>query len=90
MRASDAWVKKADYFKINNIQIGYTFPRTALEHLKMTNARAYVAISNLCTFSKYKKYGDPEIGQGCVLYTGLDAGRYPMPRVFQFGVSFSF
>ena len=90
MRASDAWVKKADYFKINNIQIGYTFPRQIASHLKMTNARVYASISNLCTFSKYKKYGDPEVGQGCVLYTGLDAGRYPMPRVFQFGLSFSF
>jgi TonB-linked SusC/RagA family outer membrane protein len=90
MRASDAWVKKADYFKISNIQIGYTFPRQVIQNLKLTNARVYVAVSNLCTFSKYKKYGDPEVGQGCVLYTGLDAGRYPMPRIFQAGISFSF
>ncbi|MCR5454504.1 MAG: TonB-dependent receptor [Bacteroidales bacterium] len=90
MRASDAWVKKADFFKINNLQIGYTLPRDIINHLKITNARVYVSISNLCTFSKYKKYGDPEVGQGCVLYTGLDAGRYPMPRIFQAGVSISF
>jgi len=90
MRASDAWVKKADYFKISNIQVGYTFPRQTIERLKLSNARVYVSVSNLVTFSKYKKYGDPEVGQGCVLYSGLDAGRYPMPRVFQAGLSFSF
>ena len=89
-RVSTAWVKKGDYFKISNLQIGYTFDRKLIEPLKMTNARVYFAISNLALFSKYKKYGDPECGQGCVLYTGLDTGRYPNPRTFQFGVSFSF
>jgi TonB-linked SusC/RagA family outer membrane protein len=89
-RVSTAWVKKADYFKISNIQIGYTFDRKVIENLKLSNARVYFAISNLALFSKYKKYGDPECGQGCVLYTGLDSGRYPNPRTYQFGVSFSF
>jgi outer membrane receptor protein involved in Fe transport len=89
-RVSSAWVKKADYFKLSNLQIGYTFDKKLIEPLKLTNARVYFAISNLALFSPYKKYGDPECGQGCVLYTGLDTGRYPNPRTFQFGVSFSF
>jgi len=89
-RVSTAWVKKGDYFKISNLQIGYTFDRKLLEPLKLTNARVYFAISNLALFSPYKKYGDPECGQGCVLYTGLDTGRYPTPRTYQFGLSFSF
>jgi hypothetical protein len=89
-RVSSAWVKKADYFKLSNIQIGYTFDKKVIEPLKLTNARVYFAISNVALFSPYKKYGDPECGQGCVLYTGLDSGRYPNPRTFQFGVSFSF
>ena len=89
-RVSSAWVKKADYFKLSNLQIGYTFDKKLIEPLKLTNARVYFAISNLALFSPYKKYGDPECGQGCVLYTGLDSGRYPNPRTFQFGVSFSF
>ena len=89
-RVSSAWVKKADYFKLSNIQIGYTFDKKLLEPLKLTNARVYFSISNVALFSPYKKYGDPECGQGCVLYTGLDTGRYPNPRTFQFGVSFSF
>ena len=89
-RVSSAWVKKADYFKLSNIQIGYTFDKKLIEPLKLTNARVYFAISNVALFSPYKKYGDPECGQGCVLYTGLDTGRYPNPRTFQFGLSFSF
>lgn len=89
-RVSTAWVKKGDYFKISNFQIGYTFNKNLIEPMKMTNARIYFAISNLALFSSYKKYGDPECGQGCVLYTGLDTGRYPNPRTFQMGISFSF
>ncbi|MCQ2252319.1 MAG: TonB-dependent receptor [Bacteroidales bacterium] len=89
-RLSTAWIKKADYFKISNIQIGYTFDRNLISKLQMTNARVYFSVSNVALFSKYKKYGDPECGQGCVLFTGLDSGRYPNPRTYQFGVSFSF
>jgi hypothetical protein len=89
-RVSSACIQKADYFKLSNIQIGYTFDKKLIEPLKLTNARVYFAISNVALFSPYKKYGDPECGQGCVLYTGLDTGRYPNPRTFQFGVSFSF
>ena len=48
------------------------------------------AIQNLATISGYAKYGDPEIGQGSVIYTGLDTGRYATPRTFQFGVNVTF
>ena len=90
MRGSSQWVKKADYFKISNIQLGYTLPTSIIKHAKMSNARVYFAIQNLACFSKYNKYGDPECGISNVLFTGLDTGRYPVPRTFQFGVSLSF
>lgn len=89
-RVSDFWVKNGDFLKINNIQIGYTFPREWLTPLKITSARAYMSISNLACISGYNKYGDPECGQGSVIYTGLDTGRYPTPRTYSLGVSVQF
>jgi hypothetical protein len=89
-RVSDFWMKNGDFLKINNIQIGYTFPKLWLEPLKITSARAYVAVSNLACISGYNKYGDPECGQGSVVYTGLDTGRYPMPRTYSIGLSVQF
>lgn len=89
-RCSDLWVKNGDFLKISNIQIGYTFPKVWLAPLKITSARAYVSISNLCCISGYNKYGDPECGQGSVLYTGLDTGRYPTPRTYSFGLTVQF
>lgn len=90
MRGSDAWVKDGDYFKISTIQIGYNFDKYMLEPLHLQGARIYASIQNVATFSSYNKYGDPEIGQGSVLYTGLDTGRYPMPRIYSFGLNIQF
>lgn len=89
-RCSDLWVKNGDFLKISNLQIGYTFPKNWLKPLQISGARAYVSVSNLCCLSGYNKYGDPECGQGGVLWTGLDTGRYPMPRTYAFGLSVQF
>ena len=90
MRGSDAWVKNGNFLKINNLQIGYTLPKEIASKLFIQNARVYFAIQNLACISSYNKYGDPECGQGSVLYTGLDTGRYPMPRTYSFGVNVTF
>ena len=89
-RVSDAWIENGDFFKISNIQIGYTLPRDLVKKILIQNARVYFAIQNLATISGYTKYGDPEVGQGSVIYSGLDTGRYATPRTFQFGVNVTF
>ena len=89
-RVSDAWVENGNFLKISNIQIGYTLPRDIVKKVLLQNARVYFAIQNLCTISPYTKYGDPEVGQGSIIYTGLDTGRYATPRTFQFGVNVTF
>ena len=90
MRASSMWVKNGNFLRLSNLQIGYTLPREISKKLLLQNARVYLAISNLFTISPYNKYGDPEVGQGSVLYTGLDTGRYPMPRTYTLGVNVTF
>ena len=89
-RVSDAWVENGNFLKISNIQVGYTLPREIVKKLMIQNARVYFAIQNLCTISPYNKYGDPEVGQGSVIYAGLDTGRYANPRTFQFGLNVTF
>ncbi len=90
MRASDKWVKNGNFWKISNIQVGYTIPKDFANKLLIQNARLYLSISNLATISPYNKYGDPECGQGSVLVTGLDTGRYPAPRTYTFGLNIQF
>ena len=89
-RVSDAYIKKGDYLKISNIQVGYTFPKKLLKPVKMEHARVFVSLDNIATFSSYKKWGDPEIGDSNVLFSGFDAGRYPFPMSVTFGLNMNF
>jgi TonB-linked SusC/RagA family outer membrane protein len=90
MRGSDEWVKKGDFFKVSNIQIGYNFNKNLLKSVRLESARLYASVQNLFCFSSYNKYGDPEAGQGSVLFTGLDTGRYPNPRIYSVGLNVQF
>lgn len=89
-RVSDLWVKNGDFLRISNLQVGYTLPQAIANKLSIQKARVYLGVQNLLTISGYNKYGDPEVGQGSVLYTGLDSGRYPMPRTFMAGLNVTF
>jgi hypothetical protein len=89
-RCSDLWIKNGNFFKISNLQIGYTFDKKLLSPLKLQSARVSLSVSNLLCISPYNKYGDPEVGQGSVVYTGLDTGRYPTPRTYALGLSVQF
>ena len=89
-RISDAWIENGNFLKISNIQVGYNLPKSVINPIGLTAVRAYLAIQNLCTISPYTKYGDPEVGQGSVIYTGLDSGRYATPRTFQCGLNITF
>lgn len=89
-RISDAWVENGNFLKISNIQVGYNVPKKLLSSFGLTAVRAYVAVQNLCTISPYTKYGDPEVGQGSVIYSGLDTGRYATPRTYMCGLNITF
>jgi hypothetical protein len=60
-----------------------------------SSLRLYVTAQNLFTITKYKGY-DPEIGgqdnsSGSFLFArGIDAGQYPQPRSYMFGVQVGF
>jgi hypothetical protein len=97
-RVSDAYLQNGDFLRVQNIQIGYTFPKKTIQPLKMENVRLSASIENPFTFTKYKG-GDPEIGGNLrvdgdsdngILRTGLDAGRYPFPTTFTLGISIGF
>lgn len=88
-RVSDAYIKNGDFLRISNIQVGYTFPKKWVGRLRMESLRVYASVENVGTITGYK-YGDPEVGDASVLKTGFDAGRYPFPRTYAFGLSVQF
>lgn len=60
---SSFWLKKSDYLRLKNMEIGYTFPAHWLKGIGVQNVRFYVAGTNLLTFTPLKNY-DPEKAAG--------------------------
>jgi TonB-linked SusC/RagA family outer membrane protein len=62
-RTSDYYIVSGDYFKIRNIQIGYSLPKSIASRLSIENIRFYLLGQNLAIL-KSKQYSgkDPEIG----------------------------
>jgi len=77
---SDWYLENGDYLRLKNLLIGYTFKKTPWNG----SLRLYFSGENLLTFTKYSGM-DPEVGG-----YGLDAGQYPVSRVFSFGAKLNF
>ena len=56
--------------------------------INMKALRIYANMENLKTWSKNTGY-TPEIG-GTAIKSGIDAGTYPMPAVYTFGLNLTF
>ncbi len=96
-RSTGRLIEDGTYVRIKNVQLGYTLSKDLLARQSFVKGASFsVAVQNLATFTKYKGY-DPEIGNfvgpdavsGNQL-TGLDGGRYPLTRMFNFNVSVNF
>lgn len=58
-QTSTFWVKKADYLRLKNIEIGYSLPTKLLSKAKLNKLRVFVNAYNLFTVTQLK-YIDPE------------------------------
>ena len=79
-KVSDRFLEDGSYFRLKNIQLGYTLPRRLIGKAGFENCRFYVQASNVFTATKYKGF-DPEVAGG------VDYGNYPQSRTFLFGVN---
>ncbi|GAA4302630.1 SusC/RagA family TonB-linked outer membrane protein [Compostibacter hankyongensis] len=96
--ASDLWLEKASYLRMDNITLSYTFSHiSALQSLQL-----YVSANNLFVITPYKGL-DPEIritgddlnhtdvtNQAYIDANYGSDGYYPKTRSFSFGVNVSF
>ncbi len=80
---SDRFLEKGDYFRLKNLQFGYSLPKSVLGKSGFTQCRFYIQCSNVFTLTKYKGY-DPEVSGG------VDYGNYPQSRTFLFGVNITY
>jgi hypothetical protein len=80
--ASDFWLTKGGYFKIQNVELAYTIPAIKLLIIRSQGVRLFVRGSNLLTMSKVKVV-DPE---------SIDSGvtTYPLYKTFTGGIKLTF
>lgn len=73
-RFSSRWVEDANFFRLQNLQLGYSFKKAVLDKLSASNLRIYFSVSNLFVVTPY---------------TGLDPENDTTPLTFVFGVNLS-
>lgn len=77
---SAPWMVDASYIRLKNLEIGYSFH---IPGLKINSIRVYANGYNLLTFTSFKA-NDPEA------QAGYGSTRYPMTRVYNFGMNINF
>ena len=79
---SDYWIENASFFKIDDINLGYTFK---LDKKWLESIRIAASVQNVATFTKYTGL-DPEIPS----IDGVDSNFIPRPRLYTFRMSINF
>lgn len=82
-RSNSYFLQDASFFRIKNITVGYTLPRTLTEKVNVQKVRLYFSGDNLLTCSPYRGL-DPERNGD-----GRDAV-YPQNRIYSFGLNVEF
>lgn len=77
-RLSDFWVEDGDFFRIQNVQLGYT-----IEQDDLPKTRIYFTAERPLTVFNYNGF-TPEVSDG------VDRQTYPIPAVYTVGVNVKF
>ena len=85
---SSAMVFDGSYFKIKQIQLGYTLPSKLMKKVHLSSLRIYASLDDYFTITKYPGF-DPEVtGTGSSL--GIDTGYYAPTKKIVFGLNLGF
>lgn len=85
------FVEDGSYFRIRNMQLGYTISKSLLDRWKIKSLRIYANAQNAFNFFKYRGFS-PEISalNNSPLNAGIDANVYPLFATYNFGVNLNF
>lgn len=85
---NDLWIRSSQFFRLKNLEVGYSLPKKWIEKARMSNVRIYFSSNNLFTWGSRLLPGfDPEqADQG-----GASSGYlYPPTRSYNVGLNISF
>ena len=88
--SSSAAVFSGSYFKIKQIQLGYTLPRLITSKIGLNGVRVYCSLDDFFTITKYPG-ADPETASmNSAQSRGFDNGTYPTSKKMVFGINVTF
>ncbi|OIP84518.1 MAG: hypothetical protein AUK44_02330 [Porphyromonadaceae bacterium CG2_30_38_12] len=82
---SSWYIEDGSFFRIKNIELGFTFPKVWSSAIGFSRVRLYMSGQNLFTFTKYTGL-DPEFGIGSAISSGVDNGSYPQSKIYMLGL----
>jgi TonB-linked SusC/RagA family outer membrane protein len=85
---STYFLESGDFFRINNLTLGYTLKSPWVAKY-ISSLRVYATAQNLVTFTGYTGFS-PEIQNGDALGQGIEFNAYPTTRTYAFGVNVNF
>ncbi len=77
---SDHWLINGAYFRIKNITLGYSLPKSVLSKVKVQGVRFYASLTDFFTISDFPTGWDPEVS----------STNYPITKSATFGASIKF
>ncbi|GAB5554686.1 MAG: TonB-dependent receptor [Saprospiraceae bacterium] len=82
-RLSDYFIEDGDFFRIQNVQLGYTIQGDKVAMAGFPNIRVYFTADRPLTLFNYNGF-NPEVANG------IDRQTYPIPAVYTFGLNAKF
>lgn len=88
------WISSDDvmdgsFFKIKQIQLGYSLPKNLCKKAYMSSMRIYSSLEDAFIFTSYPGF-DPEASAGSTTLLGVDKGAYPNSMKVLFGINVTF
>ncbi|QCX02304.1 TonB-dependent receptor [Aggregatimonas sangjinii] len=88
---SSFFVEDGSFFRLKNLQVGYTVPSSVTEKIGLDMLRFYISGTNIFTITDYDGF-DPEVvtlinGVTSNLTIGVDSNVYPQSRILSLGVN---
>lgn len=83
---SEFYIEDGSYFRLKNVQLGYTLPLSISEKAGIDTFRIYVGVQNAFVLTKYSGY-DPEVSSNALFSRGVDSNSYPNARTYTIGVN---
>ena len=80
---SDYFVENASFFKLDNVTVGYTFPKLFRAADRNASLNIFATVQNVFVITGYSGI-DPEV------FNGIDSNLGPRPRTYVVGLKFNF